>query len=54
MLLLSRRAGQSIKIGNDIKVIITKIEGGSAYVGIEAPKNVPIMRTELLHRDDKK
>lgn len=48
MLVLSRRKSQSIMIGKDI--IITLIECGpeKARIGIEAPREVPIYRTELL------
>ena len=47
MLTLSRKIGQSIMIGDDIEVKIVKIDRGYAYIGIEAPRNVPILRAEL-------
>lgn len=47
MLILTRRIGESIKIGDDITIQITRIQGGRVRIGIEAPKDVKIMRNEL-------
>ncbi len=47
-LCLSRKAGESIKIGEDIVVHIHRLKNGSARVGVEAPKDVTILRTELI------
>lgn len=47
MLVLTRKLGQSILIGKDIKVCILKSRGGQVQVGIKAPKEVVILRTEL-------
>lgn len=48
MLLLTRRIGESIIIGDQITVTVVKIRGSSVQLGIEAPKNVKIVREELL------
>lgn len=50
MLILTRRKGEKIKIGDDIEITITSVEGNSVRVGVDAPKNVEILRTELLER----
>ena len=47
MLVLSRKAGESLQIGRDVKIIITQIKGNRVKIGIEAPSNVRIRRTEL-------
>lgn len=46
MLVLTRKEGQHINIGEDITVTITSIRGKQVRIGIEAPKNVPIHRPE--------
>lgn len=50
MLILTRRQGEKIKIGDDIEITITSVEGNSVRIGVDAPKNVEILRTELLER----
>ena len=53
MLVLGRKPGESIKIGDDIIVEIISNNRGQIRIGIEAPKNVPIVRTELEGRETK-
>lgn len=48
MLILSRREGEKILIGDDIIVTIQQIRGGQVRVGIEAPDDVPVDRMELV------
>jgi carbon storage regulator len=47
-LVLSRRIGESILIGENIRVVITAIAGNQVRIGIEAPPEVRILRNELL------
>ena len=47
VLVLTRKVNESIEIGNDITVTITQIKGGRIRIGIEAPDNIRIMRSEL-------
>lgn len=47
MLLLSRKVGQQIRISEDIVIVVKAIEGGRIKIGIEAPKNVRVLRAEL-------
>jgi carbon storage regulator len=47
MLILSRKAGEEIILGNDIVIKITEISKGSVKIGIEAPKETTILRGEL-------
>ena len=53
MLVLSRKIGERILIGEDIYLVALGIQKGSMRFGIEAPKSVNIVREELLGRDEK-
>jgi carbon storage regulator len=54
MLILTRHAGQdeTILIGDDIKIHILSQKGNQIKIGIDAPKDVEILRNELLDRED--
>ncbi|MDP6557917.1 MAG: carbon storage regulator [Pirellulaceae bacterium] len=47
MLVLSRKVGQRIVIGENITVVVNRVAGNRVTLGIEAPDNVHIMRGEL-------
>ena len=47
MLCLSRRPGESIMIGKDIKITLIDVHNGRARIGIEADKSIEIWRSEL-------
>lgn len=49
-LVLSRKDNETICIGNDIKIVIFKTFEGKTRVGIKAPKDVAILRGELVHK----
>jgi carbon storage regulator len=48
MLVLSRKLGEKILIGDSIWVTVVDIDRGKIRLGIEAPRDVPIYRQELL------
>ena len=48
MLVLARKLDESIVLGDDITVKIISIEKGVVKLGIDAPKNISIVRSELL------
>ena len=47
MLIITRRAGERIMLGDDITVHVMEIVGNSARIGIEAPKSLPVYREEI-------
>lgn len=48
MLILTRKAGQVICIGEHIRLVITSIVGHNVRIGIQAPPEVKILREELI------
>lgn len=52
MLVLSRKTGQHLVIGDDIRITVVGVEGSRVTLGIEAPPEDTILRGELLNRVD--
>ena len=50
MLVVTRKKGESILIGDDIEISINKIEDGSVKIAILAPKDVTILRKEVYEK----
>lgn len=50
MLVLTRKLGEKIAIGNEITVVVTEIRGNHVKLGVAAPKAVSIYREEVLNR----
>ena len=50
MLILSRKANQSIMIGDEIEICISRIDCDAVRIGIEAPRHLPIYRNELYRQ----
>jgi len=48
MLVLSRKKGESIWLGDQIEITISEIKGDQVRIAINAPKNVTILRGELI------
>jgi carbon storage regulator len=48
MLILTRKLGESVLIGNDIVVTVSDIKNGQVKLGISAPKNVTVNREEVV------
>ena len=50
MLILTRRPGENICIGDDITIAVLEVQGQQVRLGIAAPKNVPVDREEVAER----
>ena len=50
MLVLSRRVGESVVIGDDVTVTVLEVRGDIVRVGIDAPRSVKVHRAELLQQ----
>lgn len=50
MLVLTRRLGESITIGENIRLVVVDIDGSQVKLGIEAPREIEIYREELYEK----
>ena len=50
MLVLTRKTGESIRIGDDIEIVITAVEQNKVRVGIRSPRHIPVYREELYQK----
>ncbi len=50
MLILTRKIGESIVIGDDIKITVVNIEGSQVRLGINAPRSIAVHREEVYER----
>jgi carbon storage regulator len=50
MLILTRRVGETVMIGNDVTVTVLGVKGNQVRVGINAPKTVAVHREEIFER----
>lgn len=47
MLVLSRKVSQSIMVGDDVRVVVISVDRDQVKIGIEAPRNVAVHRSEI-------
>ena len=51
MLVLSRKSGEKIRIGDDVAITVVRIGPNTVRLGIEAPRDMSILREELCEQD---
>ena len=50
MLVLTRKAGEGIIIGDDVRITVVELKGGGVRIGIDAPKSMKVHRQEVYER----
>lgn len=50
MLILTRRAGETLMIGDDVSITVLGVKGNQVRIGVNAPKNVSVHREEIYQR----
>lgn len=50
MLILTRRTGETVMIGNDVTLTVLGVKGNQVRLGINAPRSVPVHREEIYER----
>jgi len=50
MLILTRRTGETVMIGNEVTLTVLGVRGNQVRIGINAPRNIPVHREEVFER----
>ncbi len=54
MLILTRRVGESVMIGNEVTITVLSVKGNQARIGISAPRHIAVHREEIYERIKRK
>jgi carbon storage regulator len=52
MLVLTRKLGEAVKIGNDVEVFVVDVSSGRVKLGFRAPRGIAIQRSEIATREE--
>ena len=50
MLILTRRVGETLMVGDDVKITVLGIKGNQVRIGVDAPKDIAVHREEIYQR----
>ena len=50
MLILTRKIGETVMIGNDVSITVLRVKGNQVRLGVDAPKDVSVQRQEIFER----
>ena len=50
MLILTRKSGERIRIGDDVTITVLRVDSGQVRIGVEAPREVPVHREEIYQK----
>lgn len=50
MLVLTRKVGESIRIGDEIEIVVTAVDQNKVRIGVKSPRSIPVYREELYRR----
>jgi carbon storage regulator len=52
MLILTRRQGESIIVGDNVRITVISVKGNQVRIGVEAPRSVSVQRQEIASKKD--